>query len=54
MKVDRFEDLECWRLARRLTNQVYNMWEPLPRFTDVVLRGQMTAASGSCMHNIAE
>ena len=54
MKIQRFEDLQCWQLARRLTNRVYDVWEALPKGADFVLRWQMVAASGSCMHNIAE
>lgn len=54
VKVSSFEDLESWQLARRLTNCVYDLWEPLPKGMDFVLRGQMVAAAGSCMHNIAE
>ncbi len=44
MTIRRFEDLECWQLARELTRQVYR----------VSGRGQIRRASGSAMHNSAE
>jgi four helix bundle protein len=55
MKVNRFEDLECWQEARRLTNQVYDAvkhdscWQK-----DLRLCGQIQSAAGSVMANIAE
>lgn len=55
MKITCFEDLDCWKEARQLTRQVYeaigqnSSWQK-----DVRLCGQIQAAAGSVMANIAE
>ncbi len=55
MKITRFEDLECWRAARKLVNMVYDAVRSNSRFEkDFRLNGQITAASVSSMSNIAE
>ena len=54
MKITRFEDIEGWQLARELTKQVYAV-AMRGLFAKVFgLRDQITRASGSAMHNIAE
>jgi four helix bundle protein len=54
MKLHRFEDLECWRVARSLTGIVYT-YVKHPHFSsDYRLSGQITGASVSVMNNIAE
>jgi len=54
MKVQRFEDLQCWQKARQLTNLIYDLTDR-PAFTkDFRLRDQVRDAAGSTMHNIAE
>ena len=66
MKIERFEDIEAWQLARELTRKVYGLTKKA-RFTrDFGLKGQIQDASGlpremrslfnwgSSMHNIAE
>ena len=54
MKIERFEDIETWQLARELTRKVYELTKK-PRFTrDFGLKGQIQDAAGSSMHNIAE
>ena len=54
MKIERFEDIEAWKLARELTRKVYRLTEK-PRFAkDYGLKRQMQEAAGSSMHNIAE
>ena len=54
MKIERFEDIEAWQLARELTQKVYNLTKR-PRFAkDYELKRQIQAAAGSSMHNIAE
>ena len=54
MKIERFEDIEAWQLARELTRKVYRLTEK-PRFAkDYGLKRQMQEAAGSSMHNIAE
>jgi len=54
MKINRFEDIEAWQLARKLTQNIYRMTKK-PRFLrDYSLKGQIQGAAGSTMHNIAE
>ena len=54
MKIERFEDIEAWQLARELTRKVYQLTKK-PRFArDFGLKGQIQDAAGSSMHNIAE
>lgn len=54
MKIERFEDIEAWQLARELTRMVYRLTKR-PRFEkDYGLRRQIQEAAGSAMHNIAE
>jgi four helix bundle protein len=54
MPIERFEDIESWQLARRLTSRIYGIWNNpgVPR--DFALRDQMLRCTGSVMHNIAE
>ena len=54
MKIERFEDIEAWQLARELTQKVYLLTKK-PRFAkDYGLKKQIQDAAGSSMHNIAE
>jgi four helix bundle protein len=54
MKIERFEDVEAWQLARELTRKVYDLTKK-PKFArDFGLKGQIQDAAGSSMHNIAE
>jgi four helix bundle protein len=54
MKIERFEDIEAWQLARELTRKIYELTKK-PRFArDFSLKGQIQDAAGSSMHNIAE
>ena len=54
MKIERFEDIEAWQLARELTRKVYGMTKKTKFARDFGLRGQIQDAAGSSMHNIAE
>lgn len=54
MKIERFEDIEAWKLARKLTNKVYALTRKDDFSRDDELRDQIRAAAGSAMHNIAE
>lgn len=55
MKIERFEDLQCWQEARVLVNLVYQTVKNSPDFQkDLKLIGQITAAAVSSMSNIAE
>jgi four helix bundle protein len=54
MKIERFEDVEAWQLARELTRMVYALTQKPDFAKDHGLKGQMRNAAGSSMHNIAE
>jgi four helix bundle protein len=54
MKINKFEDLECWKEARILTQMVYKLVRKKEFSKDFRLSGQITAASVSVMNNIAE
>jgi four helix bundle protein len=54
MSIRRFEHIEGWQLARELTRQVYAVAMHGAFAKDFGLRDQITRASGSTMHNIAE
>ncbi|MEA1945856.1 MAG: four helix bundle protein [Thermodesulfobacteriota bacterium] len=54
MKIEQFEDIEAWQLARELARKVYRLTKK-PRFAkDHGLKRQIQDAAGSSMHNIAE
>ena len=54
MKITRFEDLECWQEARKLTQMIYGATNQGTFKRDLRLIGQIQSASGSVMANIAE
>jgi four helix bundle protein len=54
MKIERFEDIEAWQLARELARKVYDLTKKTEFARDFGLRGQIQDAAGSSMHNIAE
>ena len=54
MKLTRFEDLECWQQARRLTQLVYGVTSDGAFRKDLRLSGQIQAAAVSSMANIAD
>jgi len=54
MRIERFEDIEAWQLARELTRKVYGLTKKLKFAGDFGLRRQIQDAAGSSMHNIAE
>jgi len=54
MKIERFEDIEAWKIARELTSKVYSTTENPAFAKDFGLRDQIRRAVGSIMHNIAE
>jgi four helix bundle protein len=54
MKIEQFEDIEAWQLARELTRKVYSMTKKQGFAKDFELKRQIQAAAGSSMHNIAE
>jgi four helix bundle protein len=54
MKIERFEDLEVWKDARRLANLVYELTKKREFAKDYGLRDQMRRAAVSVMSNIPE
>jgi len=54
MKIERFEDIEAWQLARELTRKVYRLTKKPVLTKDYGLKRQIQDAAGSSMHNIAE
>ena len=54
MRIERFEDIEAWQLARELTRKVYGLTKKTKFAGDFGLKGQIQDAAGSSMHNIAE
>ena len=53
-KVDRFEDLDAWKLARVLTGKVYRLSRDGDFARDFGFRDQICRASVSIVSNIAE
>ena len=54
MRIDRFEEIEAWQLARELTIKVYGITKKAEFTRDFGLKGQIQKAAGSSIHNIAE
>jgi four helix bundle protein len=54
MRIERFEDIEAWQLARELTRKVYCLTKKTQFARDFGLKNQIQDAAGSSMHNIAE
>lgn len=54
MNIDRFEQIEAWQAARRLTDLIYRMTEAGGFSRDFALRDQTRKAAISTMNNIAE
>ncbi len=54
MKIDRFEDLEVWQLAREICNDVEFLFESTPLGKRYALKDQIDRSSGSIMDNVAE
>ena len=54
MRIERFEDIEAWQLARELARKVYGLTGKGNFARDFGLKRQIQDASGSTMHNIAE
>lgn len=53
-KIERFEDLECWKESRILVKMVYQATATEPFYRDFGLKDQIQRASISVMANIAE
>lgn len=52
--IQRFEDLEIWKEARRLAVEIHTISIETPLINDFGLKSQIKRASGSVMDNIAE
>jgi four helix bundle protein len=52
--IQRFEDLEAWKIARELTREVYAVTKRDPFARDYGMRDQICRSSVSIMSNIAE
>ena len=53
-KVERFEDLDCWKVAREITNKIYDLSERGRFARDYALKTQIRDACISIMSNISE
>ncbi len=54
MKIKKFEDIESWKRARRLTNEVYQTTGTGKFASDFGLKDQIRRATISVLSNIAE
>lgn len=54
MKIEKFEDIQGWQEARKLTKQIYELTKGNPFNRDHGLCGQIQKAAVSIMANIAE
>ncbi len=54
MKIERFEDIEAWQMARELARKVYYLTKKPIFAKDYGLKRQIQDAAGSSMHNVAE
>jgi four helix bundle protein len=54
MKINSFEDLDCWQEARLLVKHVYEVTRQKDFSKDLRFSGQIQAAAISAMANIAE
>jgi four helix bundle protein len=54
MKIKKFEDLECWKKSRELTQLVYSKTKRYPFKNDFGLKDQIQRSAISVMSNIVE
>ncbi|MBS1271715.1 MAG: hypothetical protein MAGBODY4_00847 [Candidatus Marinimicrobia bacterium] len=54
MKIERFEDIEAWKMARELTQRIYSLTQNGNFAKDFGLKNQITRAAVSIMANRAE
>jgi four helix bundle protein len=54
MKIERFEDIKAWQLARELVNEIYLLKCKTEDRIDLGYRDQINRAAVSIMSNIAE
>lgn len=53
-RIENFEDLEVWQLARELCKLVKRLTSKSPFLKDFKFSAQINSTAGSCMDNIAE
>ena len=53
-KINSFEDLEVWQLARELAREIYRLTQKEHFSKDYSLKDQINKSAGSTMDNIAE
>lgn len=53
-KIEKFEDLQVWMLAREISQNIWLLFETTSLGKDFELKNQMSRSSGSIMDNIAE
>jgi four helix bundle protein len=53
-KIERFEDLDCWKKSRQLMNVIYDICEARGLSRDFTTQDQLKRAVLSTMNNIAE
>lgn len=51
MKIEKFEDLDSWKVARELTNKIYSITKKEKFSKDFGLRDQIQRAAVSIMAN---
>ncbi|MFO7772799.1 MAG: four helix bundle protein [Dehalococcoidia bacterium] len=54
MRIERFEDIEAWKEARKLVNMIYDISDEEKFSRDFGLKNQIRDASVSVMSNIVE
>jgi len=54
MKIERFEDIEAWKLGRQICQEIFSLAEAGGLGRDFSLKDQMFRSSGSIMDNVAE
>jgi len=52
--IRRFEDLDCWKMAREVCQKIYEVSECGTFARDFSLKDQISRSNGSVMDNIAE
>ena len=53
-KIEKFEDLQVWQLAREICHDLWTLFETTSLGKDYELKNQMSRSAGSIMDNIAE
>jgi four helix bundle protein len=53
-EIKKFEELECWKKARVLCDQVFQLCTQTSLRTEFAFKDQILRSSGSVMDNIAE